>query len=298
MALLRRLVLLMLCSFALASTAQQPPFSRCNANNVNATIIGNGTCYTYFNYSTLLTCPTWEVPVGSGKSTIFQHALWFGGLDSDDSLHLAAFRFGQLGEDFWTGPLTTTDASTDLMSMLKHYHVWNLSRAEINDFIAHHGEPGYEAPDDILTWPAHGSVEITRMVLADWISRNCFNVDGNLVELFRRTVFNIAVSNCDDHLRNHGFLLTQRGWELSPAYDINPNPEGQGLSLNISDTDNSLDFELAMDVAPLFRVGESDALAIRKKVSSVVARWRKYASGAGIGHTEQDVMATAFRAAQ
>lgn len=146
----------MLCSFALASTAQQPPFSRCNANNVNATIIGNGTCYTYFNYSTLVNCPTWEVPVGSGKSTIFQHALWFGGLDSDDSLHLAAFRFGQLGEDFWTGPLTTTDATTDLMSMLKHYHVWNLSRAEINDFIAHHGEPSYEVPDDILTWPAHG----------------------------------------------------------------------------------------------------------------------------------------------
>ena len=123
------------------------------------------------------------------------------------------------------------------------------------------------------------------------------NTDTDLRELWRRIVFSVAVSNTDDHLRNHGFLLTKRGWVLSPAYDVNPNPEGHGLSLNISDTDNSLDFDLAMEVAPLFRVGESEALDIRKKVSSVVARWRKYASGAGIGHAEQDVMATAFRVA-
>ena len=150
------LLLSMLCSFALASTAQQPPFSRCNTNNVNATIIGDGSCYTYFHYSSLLECPTWEVPAGSSKSTVFQHTLWFGGLDTNDDLHLAAFRFGQIGTDYWTGPLTTTDATTNLMSMLKYYHVWNVTRAEVNDFIAHHGELGYETPDDILTWPAHG----------------------------------------------------------------------------------------------------------------------------------------------
>lgn len=150
------LLLLMLCSFALASTAQQPPFSRCNANNVNATIIGNGSCYTYFFYTTTADCPIWEVPAGSGKSTVFQHTLWLGGLDTNDSLHLAGFRFGQIGTDYWTGPLRTTDASTSLMDMLKYYRIWNLTRVEINDFIAHHGEPGYEVPDDILTWPAHG----------------------------------------------------------------------------------------------------------------------------------------------
>ena len=151
------LLLLMLCSFALASTAQQPPFSRCDANNVNATIIGDGTCYArFFNIYSPGICPIWEVPAGSGKSTIFQHSLWFGGLDTEDSLHLAGFRFGQVGTDYWTGPLTTTDATTSLMDMLKYYRVWNLTRDEINAFIAHHGEPGYETPDDILTWPAHG----------------------------------------------------------------------------------------------------------------------------------------------
>ena len=146
----------MLCSFVFTSTAQQPPFSRCDVNNINATIIGDGSCYTFFNYYSLLTCPTWEVPAGSGKSTIFQHTLWFGGLDTNDSLHLAAFRFGQIGTDYWTGPLTTTDATTNRLDMLKYYHVWNLSRTEITAFIAHHSEPGYEIPEDILTWPAHG----------------------------------------------------------------------------------------------------------------------------------------------
>ena len=152
---------MMLCSLALASTAQQPPFSRCDANNVNATIIGDGTCYTRFiDIYFPDDCPIWEVPAGSGKSTIFQHALWFGGLDTDDSLHLAAFRFGQTGIDYWTGPLRTTDASASLMDMLKYYRVWNLTRAEINDFIAHHSDPGYETPDDILTWPAHGDGDL------------------------------------------------------------------------------------------------------------------------------------------
>ena len=147
----------MLCSFTLASTAQQPPFSRCNVNNVNATIIGDGTCYTrFFDIYSPEVCPIWEVPAGSGKSTIFQHTLWFGGLDTADSLHLAGFRFGQVGTDYWAGPLTTTDGSTSLMGMLRYYHVWNLTRAEIEAFVAHHGEPNYVTPDDILTWPAHG----------------------------------------------------------------------------------------------------------------------------------------------
>lgn len=150
------LLLLMLCSFSLASMAQQPPLSRCNINNVNATIIGDGSCFAKHADVNPDNCPTWEVPAGSGKSTVFQHTLWFGGLDTNDSLHLAAFRFGQVGTDYWTGPLRTTDASMSLMDMLKYYRVWNLTRDEIDAFIAHHGEPGYVVPDDILTWPAHG----------------------------------------------------------------------------------------------------------------------------------------------
>lgn len=154
----KEILLLILCGFALVSMAQLQPISHCTANNVSATILGDGSCLIMQqeNELGLYPCPTWEVPVGSGKQTIFQHSLWFGGLDADDSLHLAAYRYGQIGRDFWSGPLKTTDATIDMMTVLKYHHIWNLSREEVDYFIAHHGEAGYEAPEDILTWPAHG----------------------------------------------------------------------------------------------------------------------------------------------
>ncbi|WP_421753640.1 HipA domain-containing protein [Croceimicrobium sp.] len=85
------------------------------------------------------------------------------------------------------------------------------------------------------------------------------NVEADLEELWRRVVFSICVSNTDDHLRNHGFILKPGGWVLSPAYDINPVETGAGLSLNISDNDNALDFDLAIEVAKFFRLDEERA---------------------------------------
>ena len=117
----------------------------------------------------------------------------------------------------------------------------------------------------------------------------------DLRELWTRIVFSIAVSNTDDHLRNHGFLLTDSGWALSPAYDINPNPQGFGLSLNITDTDNSLDFSLAREIAPMFRIKTKETDDIINRVLAVVSGWRTYASHAGISLSEQEQMQTAFR---
>ena len=159
----KSLLLLMLSAIGLTSVAQQPPISHVEANNVRATILGNGTClvpqqgswYEEWQQSHN-TCPTWEVPPGSGKETLCQQALWIGGLDAADSLHIAAFRYGQIGEDYWSGPLKTNDASIDLMTALKFHHVWNLTRTEIESFILHHADKKYVIPDDILTWPAHG----------------------------------------------------------------------------------------------------------------------------------------------
>ena len=160
------LLLMMLSAAGLASVAQQPPISHIEANNVRGTILGNGTYLVpqrenYDQNGNVLPddCLTWEVPEGSGKQTIFQHALWLGGLDATDGLHLAAYRFGNShggGEEFYLGPLKTTDASIDWMTSLKFHRVWNLTRAEIDQFIANHGNAGYQTPDDILTWPAHG----------------------------------------------------------------------------------------------------------------------------------------------
>ena len=131
--------------------------------------------------------------------------------------------------------------------------------------------------------------------IAEWIERNCMNVNENLTELFRRIVFNIAVSNCDDHLRNHGFIYSPKGWTLSPAYDITPDPKGYGLKLNISETDNSLDYDLALSITPYLGINKDTAEAIIDKTRNVVSEWRKIATRYGIPNSEQDLTESAFR---
>jgi len=117
----------------------------------------------------------------------------------------------------------------------------------------------------------------------------------DLEQLWRRIVFFVCVSNVDDHLRNHGFLLESTGWALSPAYDINPVAMGDGLSLNISETDNAQDLALVRDVAKHFRVKKTRADQIIEDVISVVRDWRTEATRARIPRAEQDRMAAAFR---
>jgi serine/threonine-protein kinase HipA len=131
--------------------------------------------------------------------------------------------------------------------------------------------------------------------LAEFISRKGANVNQDLEELFRRIVFSICVSNTDDHLRNHGFLLTQKGWILSPAYDINPNPKGIGLKLNISEHDNSLDLDLAIEVADNFRLTSVQAEKIIQHTIKEVSKWRQIAKKYKITKDEQERMSNAFR---
>ena len=131
--------------------------------------------------------------------------------------------------------------------------------------------------------------------IAEFISKNGANVESDLEELWRRIVFSICVTNTDDHLRNHGFLLTSSGWILSPAYDINPVERGAGLSLNISETDNSLNLDLAMDVVKYFRVSEIRANEIIKTIKESVKNWRAVAKKYKISKNEQDLMSNAFR---
>ena len=131
--------------------------------------------------------------------------------------------------------------------------------------------------------------------IAEWIERNCMNVNENLTELFRRIVFNIAVSNCDDHLRNHGFMHSPKGWTLSPAYDLTPDPKGYGLKLNISETDNSLDYDLALSITPYLGINKDTAEGIIDKTRNVVSEWRKIATRYGIPNSEQDLTESAFR---
>jgi serine/threonine-protein kinase HipA len=132
--------------------------------------------------------------------------------------------------------------------------------------------------------------------LVDFIQNNGANVEQDLEQLWRRIVFSICVTNTDDHLRNHGFLLTNEGWVLSPAYDINPVETGTGLKLNISDEDNSLDLNLAMEVSEFFRLSEKRAAEIKEEILNAVSGWKEMAIKYGISRVEQELKAVAFKA--
>ncbi|MFN6943349.1 MAG: type II toxin-antitoxin system HipA family toxin [Cytophagaceae bacterium] len=139
---------------------------------------------------------------------------------------------------------------------------------------------------------------ISYLELVEFITTQGANIQADLEELWRRIVFSICVSNIDDHLRNHGFILTSKGWILSPAYDINPVETGTGLKLNISENNNALDLDLAMDVFPYFRLSEKKAMEIINKVKSSVRNWKTIASSYSISKAEQELKSRAFQEAE
>ncbi len=132
----------------------------------------------------------------------------------------------------------------------------------------------------------------------EFIASKGANVNADLEELWQRIVFSICVSNTDDHLRNHGFILTRDGWILSPAYDINPNETGSGLKLNVSENDNALSLELAMDVHIYFRLTEKRAKQIIDQIKHSVRNWRRVAQKYGISRVEQELKSAAFLRAE
>jgi len=151
---------------------------------------------------------------------------------------------------------------------------------------------GHKDGDDAATGASY--LDIARVLIAHGAQ-----TDTDLRELWTRIVFNLLVSNTDDHLRNHGFILVPgKGWRLSPAYDMNPVAGSYSLKLNISQADNALDLELARAVAPYFRVKTDDANHIIARGQSVVRQWSKIAAGLGLSAREQERMASAFRLAE
>ncbi|WP_394994114.1 type II toxin-antitoxin system HipA family toxin [Emticicia sp.] len=136
---------------------------------------------------------------------------------------------------------------------------------------------------------------VSYLNLAEFIIRNGVNIEEDLEELWRRIVFSICVSNTDDHLRNHGFLVTPKGWKLSPAYDINANEDGTGLKLNISENDNSLEIDLALEVAPYFRLTQVKAKQISESIKKAVSAWQSAANKYKIDKNEQELLRRAFQ---
>ncbi len=133
--------------------------------------------------------------------------------------------------------------------------------------------------------------------IAETIEENSPHAGADLRQLWRRIVFNVLISNTDDHLRNHGFLRTSTaGWSLSPAFDLNPNPEGQSKQLSTAIDENSTNasVETALEIAELFGVGEEDSRQIVGEVAAATDSWREVAETAGLAKTEIERMESAF----
>lgn len=121
------------------------------------------------------------------------------------------------------------------------------------------------------------------------------HIKEDLQQLWRRLVFNILISNTDDHLRNHGFLFTDQGWRLSPAFDINPSIDKTGLALNIDMDSNALDLSLARSVGEYFNLDDKEMAQIIAEVTASVSKWQIIAAEIGIPRQEQLLMSTAFK---
>ena len=130
--------------------------------------------------------------------------------------------------------------------------------------------------------------------IVDFIILNCRDVNENLRQLYRRVAFNITIGNSDDHFRNHGFLLTPRGWTLSPAYDMNPTlNEYQALLIN-SNT-NQADLDVLLDSSDEYMIGKDEAKRIIDEVKTGVSQWKTIALRLGIAKREMEVFEQVYR---
>jgi serine/threonine-protein kinase HipA len=123
--------------------------------------------------------------------------------------------------------------------------------------------------------------------MVDFILQHCSEVEWNLRELYRRVAFNILIGNTDDHFRNHGFLLTPKGWTLSPAYDMNPTLS-RHQSLMISEESNESDVRLLLGACESYMLPRATAEQIITEVETAVSAWRELAVRLGISKREID----------
>lgn len=129
--------------------------------------------------------------------------------------------------------------------------------------------------------------------IVDFILSGCCDVDANLQELFRRVAFNVCIGNSDDHFRNHGFLLTARGWTLSPAYDMNPTSNDH-QSLLINNQTNKADLSILFNSCEEYMLTPVVAKSIISEVVGAVKNWRTLANQLGISKREMSLFAGVF----
>ena len=136
--------------------------------------------------------------------------------------------------------------------------------------------------------------------IADFVRMYGKSPKEDLAELWRRIVFSILISNTDDHLRNHGFIIKDGGWRLSPVYDINPEPDTTGyLSLAIDGDDSAMDLRLAIESAEYYGLNRPDAEEEVSRMALIVRKkWSMFAKSNGIQNAEIEYMNSAFAQAE
>lgn len=134
--------------------------------------------------------------------------------------------------------------------------------------------------------------------LAEFLARrgDPDHIQEDLEQLFRRVAFNVAVGNRDDHLRNHGFILGNRGWRLSPAFDVNPSIDKANHVLNIDDVDNRPSMQTVLATAAFYRLTPKRAKELIDTVVEPVADWKSVARRARIAAADIELTASAFNA--
>lgn len=129
--------------------------------------------------------------------------------------------------------------------------------------------------------------------IVDFIIQSCTDVNKNLQELYRRVAFNICIGNSDDHFRNHGFLLTPKGWTLSPAYDMNPT-SNEYQSLLIDNSTNQADLSILSEACESYMINKDTANQIISEVITAIREWKALATRLGIANRELDMFGATF----
>lgn len=140
-----------------------------------------------------------------------------------------------------------------------------------------------------------GDDDSSYLDIAAFIKSNGCAPRNDCMELWKRIVFSMAITNTDDHLRNHGFIMNKHGWHLSPLYDVNPVPYGDCLHLCVSEKNGDIDFELAREYARHFYIKDNDAQKYVENITYVVKKyWRELANKYCISRQDQERMSPAF----
>jgi len=209
-------------------TVSNPGFDFLDINGVSCRINSFGLQYWDLGFGSL---KNYEVPAGSGKSTIFSQSLWVGGLDENDQLHLAAERYRQVGADFFPGPIMDSLAFKMVPEVLWN-RVWKLTSEEILYHREHWQDDAYEPIENIALWPGNGNEGLGQAALLapffDWDGNGIYNPLAGDFPLIKgdQTVFTIVNDARDIHSETNGKKM---GIEVQTSYYAYDEPDDSAL---------------------------------------------------------------------